>query len=77
MLYTPSQFPDINPIEHLQKELNLRLCEHDVSGKQALKIKVVEEWENIQETATRKIILSIPNGLRTVIKAYGTRYEVA
>ncbi|MBV2145656.1 MAG: transposase, partial [Wolbachia endosymbiont of Pissodes strobi] len=75
-LHTPPQSPDINPIEHLWEELKRRVRKNEFSIKEELKARVTEEWSNIPAEVTRKLVLSMPNRLRAVIKAngYATKY---
>lgn len=75
-LRTPPQSPDINPIEHLWEELKRRVRKTEVSTKEELKARVTEEWNNIPREVTRKLVHSMPNRLRAIIKAngYATKY---
>lgn len=75
-LRTPPQSPDINPIEHLWEELKRRVRKTEVSSKEQLKARVTEGWNNIPREVTRKLVHSMPNRLRAIIKAngYATKY---
>ncbi|GBM70546.1 Transposable element Tc1 transposase [Araneus ventricosus] len=53
-LKTPSQLPDLNPIEHICRELEVRVRKHDSKTKSELKTVRMEEWMNIDAEITKK-----------------------
>lgn len=46
-LHAPPQSPNLNPIEHLWGYLKRRLANHNISGKNSLKMALREEWSKI------------------------------
>ena len=46
-LQTPSQSPDINPIEHLWDVLGRKIRSRVISNKRDLKTALVKEWDKI------------------------------
>ena len=73
---TPAQSPDLNPIEHVWDYLQQKLNEHHISNKQELRKHFIEEWGKIDRKFCSKLVESVPNRLREVIKCKGgpTRY---
>lgn len=76
----PPKSPDLNIIENvwamLQKKINIKLRNRNISTKQHL-IKIIEEsWKEIPTEFIVNCILSMPNRLREVIRMRGaqTRY---
>ncbi|GBL98376.1 Transposable element Tc1 transposase [Araneus ventricosus] len=53
-LKTPPQSPDLNPIEHIWRELEVRVRKHDIKTKSELKTVMMEEWLNIDAEITKK-----------------------
>ncbi|GBO28127.1 hypothetical protein AVEN_18901-1 [Araneus ventricosus] len=53
-LKTPPQSPDLNPIEHIWRELEVRVRKHDIKTKSELKTSMMEEWLNIDAEITKK-----------------------
>lgn len=76
VIETPPQSPDLNPIENLWNELDIRIRKHPIKNKAQLKEKLLEEWRNIQEDATANLVKSMPKRLASVIKqkGYPTKY---
>lgn len=72
----PPQSPDLNPIEHLWEELDRRIRTRTISSKADLKAALIEEWNKIGEDTTKKLVHSMPNRLKAVIKQKGlpTKY---
>lgn len=72
----PRQSPDLNPVEHLWEELERRVRKHAINNKNELKEKLQEEWNKIQFSVTKKLVESMQNRLRAVIKSKGnpTKY---
>ncbi|GBN08014.1 hypothetical protein AVEN_253442-1 [Araneus ventricosus] len=75
-LKTPPQSPDLNPIEHIWRELEVRVRKHDIKTKSKLKTVMMEEWMNIDAEITKKLVKSIPKRLKAVVdaKEYPTKY---
>lgn len=76
VMKTPAQSPDLNPIEHLWDELERRIRTHTITDKTSLKAALSEEWDKIGSEITHKLVSSMPNRLREVLKmkGYATRY---
>lgn len=74
MLVTPPQ--NLNPIEHLWDVLEKRLRKHNITSKTHLKELPVSEWQLIGSDVTRKLVNSMPNRLKEVIrlKGFPTKY---
>jgi transposase len=67
----PAQSPDLNPIEHLWDELELRLrsrpqCPTSLT---ALATALQEEWAAIPLETFRHLVESLPGKVRAAIKA--------
>ena len=75
-LKTPPQSPDLNPIENLWAEVDIRLRKYEIGSKHVLKAKITEIWDSISSETTRKLVCSMTNRLRAVIAAKGgpTKY---
>lgn len=73
---TPAQSPDINPIENLWSYLDDKVRQHSISSKAQLKQILLEEWRNIEPNFCKKLVDSMPNRLKMVIKNKGlhTKY---
>ncbi|GBL72091.1 hypothetical protein AVEN_115101-1 [Araneus ventricosus] len=52
-LKTPPQSPDLNPIENIWRELEVRVQKHDIKTKSKLKTVMMEEWMNIDAEITK------------------------
>jgi len=76
VLETPPQSPDINPIEHLWDYLDRKVHESPISNKNELKQRLKEEWEKIPLEYLQKLVASMPDRLKAVLKAKGkhTKY---
>ncbi|GFT37260.1 transposable element Tcb1 transposase [Trichonephila clavipes] len=76
VIKTPAQIPDLNPIEHVLDYLQQKLYEQQISKKQDLRKYLVEKWTKVDRLFCEKLIQSMPNRLREVIKSMGgpTRY---
>lgn len=75
-LKTPPQSPDLNPIEHLWREIKNRLKNRNPRNKAELRAAIKEIWESIPSTVTRNLAESMPRRLQAVLDAKGghTRY---
>lgn len=72
----PSQSPDLNPIEHLWEELDRRTRNVKVKNADEKFQLLQREWANIDRTTINRLINSMANRCREVIKnkGYATRY---
>ena len=74
----PSQSPDLNPIEHLWKELEMRIRKrpNKFKNKNELEVALQEEWKNIPENVLINLIESMPRRIQACIKSNGwpTKY---
>lgn len=74
----PARSPDLNPIEHLWDHLKRRVRSRDPApdNLQDLERAVVEEWEAIPQEDIVKLVRSMRNRMRAVIRARGgnTKY---
>jgi transposase len=74
----PSLSPNLNPIEHLWDELKrrVRLINPGLSSVEDLTSALIEEWEHIPQESVKKLIRSMTNRLRAIIRARGgnTKY---
>ncbi|GBL85210.1 Transposable element Tc1 transposase [Araneus ventricosus] len=75
-LKTPPQSPDLNPIEHIWRELEVRVRKIDINMKSELKTVMMEKWMNIDAEITKQLVKSIPKRLKAVVDAegYPTKY---
>jgi transposase len=78
LLPWPSQSPDLNPIEHLWKELKKRLAGYETQAKSLAELweRIQLEWEKFTEDDCNKLIESMPSRIRAVLRAKGghTKY---
>lgn len=67
----PALSPDLNPIEHLWDELKKKVRSRNPapSSVDELKLALIEEWEGIPQDSINKLIRSMRNRLRAVIRA--------
>lgn len=76
----PPKSPDLNIIENvwaiLQKTLNRKLLNINISSKDQLLKMIADSWKEIPVGSIRRCILSMPNRLKDVIKMKGkqTKY---
>jgi hypothetical protein len=74
-----AQSPDLNPVEHLWDELELRLRSRPQRSTSltAMATALLEEWAAIPLETFRHIVESLPARVRAVIKTKGgpTRYK--
>ncbi|GBN93301.1 hypothetical protein AVEN_170115-1 [Araneus ventricosus] len=75
-LKTPPQSLDLNPIEHIWRELKVKVREHDIETKRELKTVMMKEWMKIHAEITKKLVKSFPKRLEAVVdaKGYPTKY---
>ena len=53
VLKTPSQSPDLNPVEQIWRKLVVRVRKHDIGMKSKKKTAMMEEWVNIDTENTK------------------------
>ncbi|GBN07284.1 hypothetical protein AVEN_58117-1 [Araneus ventricosus] len=73
---TPPKSPDLNPIEHICREMEVRVRKHDIKTKSELKTVMIAEWLNIDAEITKKVMKYIAKRLKAVVdaKGYPTKY---
>uniref|UniRef100_A0AAZ3NSF9 Tc1-like transposase DDE domain-containing protein n=1 Tax=Oncorhynchus tshawytscha TaxID=74940 RepID=A0AAZ3NSF9_ONCTS len=78
VLEWPSQIPDLNPIEHLLRDLKIAVQQHSPSNLTDLERICREEWEKLPKYRCAKLVASNPRRLEAVFAAKGasTRYRV-
>jgi transposase len=78
ILRHPAQSPDLNPIEHVWKQLKVMVNKRPVRPKSLpeLQMALLEEWARIDHNLTKKLVESMPNRVACVVQAKGgpTRY---
>jgi transposase len=69
----PPQSPDLNPIEHLWGIIKRRLCqyEHPPCGVLELWERIEAEWRKIDKETCLRLIESMPDRIRAVLKSKG------
>ena len=67
----PTKGDDINPMENLWAILDERLEKKKFTTKQGMKKAVTAIWKDIDEELLNKLIQSIPDRLRRIVKAKG------
>lgn len=74
----PALSPDLNPIEHVWDELKRKVRSRTPAPSclNELKAALIEDWEGIPQESIQKLIRSMKNRLRAVIRARGgnTKY---
>ena len=65
------QSPDMNPIENLWRYLQIKLSERQITGKDMLKECILEEWQKIPRDLCNKLVSSMDNRCKMVIKNKG------
>ena len=74
LLDWPPQSPDLNPIEHLWTQLKNQLQDnYEVAPKGVWELweRTAKEWEKIKPEDCQRLIESMPNRLKEVIRAKG------
>jgi hypothetical protein len=76
VLEWPSESPDLNPIEHLWRDLKLAVHQLPLSNPTELETICREEWEKLPKYRSTKLVASYPRPLDAVITANGvsTKY---
>ena len=72
----PSQSPDLNPIEHLWRDLKMAVHRHFPSNLMELERCCKEEWAKLPKDGCAKLVASYSKRLEDVIAAKGasTKY---
>ena len=71
VLKWPSQSPDLNPIEHLWRDLKIAVQQLYLSNLTELDRSYREEWEKLPKYRCAKLEVSYPRTLEAVIVAKG------
>lgn len=76
LLDWPSQFPDLNPIEHLWRVLKTSIGGQKWKNKQELWEKIQEAWYSIPVKTCAQLVNSMPRRCQEVMKNKGasTKY---
>ena len=67
VLEWPSQSPDLNPIEHLWRDLKKAVQQHSPSNLTKLERICSEEWEKLPKYRCAKLVVSYPRRIDAVI----------
>ena len=71
VLEWPIQRPDLNPIEHLWRDLEIAVQRHSPSNLTELERICREQWEKLPKYRCAKLVASYPRRLKAVIAAKG------
>ncbi len=76
VLEWPSQSPDLNPIEHLWRDLKMAIHQRLPSNLTELERICKEEWQRIPKSRCEKLVASFPKRLMAVLNQKGasTKY---
>ncbi len=77
VLEWPSQSPDLNPIEHLWRDLKMALHQRLPSNLTERERICKEEWQRIPKSRCEKLVASFPKRLMSVLNPKGasTKYR--
>ncbi|GET66874.1 IS630 family transposase [Rhizophagus irregularis DAOM 181602=DAOM 197198] len=69
----PANFPDLNPIENIWKQLkdNIQSCKVFPRTVDELKVALSEEWENLDCSIFEEVVASMPQRINAVLEARG------
>uniref|UniRef100_A0A915CW68 Tc1-like transposase DDE domain-containing protein n=1 Tax=Ditylenchus dipsaci TaxID=166011 RepID=A0A915CW68_9BILA len=76
VLKWPAQSPDLNPIEHLWKELDRRIRNRTRKKTGELFNALSKEWSKIFLDVVMKLLDSVPRRCEAVIAAKGTQLSI-
>ena len=75
----PANFPDLNPIENLWKQLKDNIQSHKIFSRNINKLKSAlrEEWDNLDCSHFEAVVVSMPRRINAVLEAKGelTKYQ--
>ncbi|ROL52341.1 Transposable element Tcb2 transposase [Anabarilius grahami] len=76
LLEWPNQSPDLNPIEHLWRDLKMAVHQRLPSNLTELERICKEEWQRIPKSRCEKLVASFPKRLMAVLdqKGASTKY---
>ena len=66
ILDLPSQSPDLNPIEHLWRDLKMAVHQHSPSNLTELERLCKKEWQRMPKSRCEKLVASFPRRLMAV-----------
>jgi transposase len=69
VLEWPSQSLDLNPIEHLWRDLKKAMQQHSPTNLTEIERICREEWEKLSKYRCAKLVVSYPRRLEAVIAA--------
>ena len=69
VLEWPSQIPDLNPIEHLWRDLKIAVQQRFTSNLKELERICREEWEKLPKYRCATLVAAYPRKLEAVITA--------
>ncbi len=72
VLEWPSQSPDLNPIEHLWRDLKMAVHQRLPSNLTELERICKEEWQRIPKSRCEKLVASFPKRLMAVLNQRGS-----
>ncbi len=72
VLEWPSQSPDLNPIEHLWRDLKMAVHQRLPSNLTELERICKEEWQRIPKSRCEKLVASFPKRLMAVLNQKGS-----
>ncbi|GBO28970.1 Transposable element Tcb2 transposase [Araneus ventricosus] len=71
VIKTPSQSPDLNPIENIWDHLNNGIRKFKISSKNELSEKLMSERDKMEGNVCANLVKSIPKQLKEIIKCKG------
>lgn len=60
VIQTPAYSPDLNIIEHVWNELEVQICQHEITNKEKLKRVLAKEWKKIDPAYLENLVKSMP-----------------
>ncbi|GBO34693.1 hypothetical protein AVEN_175958-1 [Araneus ventricosus] len=60
VIRTPTQSPNLNPIENIWGHLNNRIRKFKISSKNELREKLMSEWDKIEGNVCANLVKSMP-----------------